>query len=69
MIDYHIKHNKFPGDVVDLTDSIWPDLIVLMWVSLFGVPAFLTALYLFWIGAWFTMGLIVISVILGGRGQ
>ena len=66
LVDYHMKHKAFPGERVRLPQRVWPDVIIFLWVSLLGVPAFFATLYLFWIGAWFTIGLIVISVILGG---
>ena len=45
--------------------SYWPDLIVLMWVCLLGVPAVFTALYLAWVGAWLTLGVILAAVFVG----
>ena len=64
-VEYHLNHNTFPADVVTLPKRLWPDLVVLFWLSLLGIPAFLTGLYLAWVGAWFTLALIILAVILG----
>ena len=64
-VEYHHNHNTFPADIVTLPKRLWPDLVVLFWLSLLGIPAFLTGLYLAWVGAWFTLALIILAVILG----
>jgi hypothetical protein len=66
-VDYHIKHERFPERMkkVIYPTSCLPDLIVLMWVCLLGVPAVFTALYLAWVGAWLTLGVILAAVFVG----
>ena len=67
LVDYHIKHERFPERMkkVIYPTSCLPDLIVLMWVCLLGVPAVFTALYLAWVGAWLTLGVILATVFVG----
>ena len=67
LVDYHIKNERFPGRVkkVDLPTTYLPDIIVLMWVCLLGVPAVFTALYLAWVGAWLTLGVILAAIFVG----
>lgn len=64
IVDYYMKHHKFPDPVVKVNfpRHYWPDVVVFIWISLLGVPAFLAALYLAWAGAWITLGIIVIAV-------
>ena len=68
-MEYYTKHRKFPDSMrkVTLPRSYWPDVIVLVWVCLLGVPAACTALYLAWVGAWLTLGLIL-SIVFVGEG-
>ena len=65
LVDYYMKHKKFPESEVKIGKRPWPDLVVAMWLCLLGVPALLTALYLAWVGKWFILALIVTAVILG----
>ena len=67
LVDYRIKHGRFPDNMrrITLPSSYWPDLIVLMWVCLLGIPALLAALYLAWVGAWLTLGVILVAVFVG----
>lgn len=69
LVDHYIKHKRFPDHVkkVNLPRRYWPDLIVFMWISLLGVPAFFTALYLAWMGAWLTLSVIVVAVFVADR--
>lgn len=64
-VDYHKKHKTFQAEEAEIPERIWPDVVVSFWLLFIGVPAFLTALYLAWIGSWFILCLIVIAVILG----
>jgi len=65
LVEYHIKHDTFPEDEFKLPKRVLPDLVVLVWLLLLGVPVFLAGVYLAWVGAWFILLLIVLVVILG----
>ena len=67
LVDHHVKHKKFPEPLhkIILSRSYVLDLIVFVWISLLGIPAFFTALYLAWVGAWLTLGVIVTAIFVG----
>lgn len=69
LVDHHIKYKKFPDSLVraQLPRSYWPDVIVFMWICLLAVPAFFTALYLAWVGAWLTLGIILLAVLVADQ--
>jgi len=67
LVEYHIKHDKFPEDEFKLPKRVLPDLVVLVWLLLLGVPVFLAGVYLAWVGAWFILLLIVLVVILADQ--
>ena len=50
---------------MDLPLNYWPDVIVGLWICLLGVPAFFTALYLTFMGAWLTLAVIIVAVFVG----
>ena len=60
-----MKNGRFEAPLANINKRIWPDVVVFVWLAFLGVPALLTTLYLAWVGAWFILGLIMASVILG----
>ena len=67
LVDYNLQHKKFPDSFTKAVfpRNYWSDIIVAVWICLLGVPAFLAALYLAWMGAWLTLGVIVIAIFVG----
>ena len=65
LVEYHMKHGRFPEEEVKVTKRPWTDIVVLMWLAMVGAPALLSGLYLVWIGNWLVLGIIVSAVILG----
>ena len=60
-----MKHKCFPVEQADLPKRIWPDIVVFTWIFLVGVSVLLTSVYLAWVGAWFTLALIISMIFLG----
>ena len=60
IIDYHMKHGRFPDDEIVLPKRIWPDVFVFVWILLLAIPLSVAMIYLVYVGAWLTVGLIVL---------
>lgn len=65
LIEYHNQHKCFPGAKLTVAKRPWASIIVTTWICLCSIPLFLVTLYLAWVGQWFILGVIVVSIILG----
>ena len=64
IVDYHIKHGKFPADQLVLPKRVWPDVVVLTWTLLLAIPMAVAVVYLAYTGAWLILGLIILTFFL-----